>query len=88
MCGRKSQYTSNLTSQVSKRKSEIPRTIKIILIVQNLSAILSLPKGSQDNGDLVTYSFIKYLLRDLHLYVPYSELDDEIHQRRYRPLFM
>lgn len=88
MCGRKSQYTSNLTSQVSKRKSEIPRTIKIILIVQNLSAILSLPNGSQDNGDLVTYSFIKYLLRDLHLYVPYSELDDEIHQRRYRPLFM
>lgn len=85
MCGRKSQHTSNLTSQVSKRKSEIPI---IILIVQNLSAILSLPNGSQDNGDLVTYSFIKYLLRDLLLYVPYSELDDEIHQRRYRPLFM
>lgn len=85
MCGRKSQHTSNLTSQISKRKSEIP---VIILVIQNLSATLSLPIGSQDNGDLVTYSFIKYSLRDLHLYVPYSELDDEIHQRRYRPLFM
>lgn len=85
MCGRKSQHTSNLTSQISKRKSEIPI---IILVIQNLSAVLSLPIGSQDNGDLVTYSFIKYSLSDLHLYVPYSELDDEIHQRRYRPLFM
>lgn len=56
LCGTKHQDSSTLASEVREKN------LKTSMIILPICYLIT-PNRSQNNGDLVTYSFIKHLLR-------------------------